>query len=199
VDRDALQSETGRWFTQPLKYLQRLIPLKDLDTFRGLDVLKWFRIITFDSTKEQQRGVALGCSRKYVSLMNGYPSMILSFSYFTEVIEEAGDTNTPPGYWGYIEYQLQRLETRLEGLHRRRGKICISSGDRKNRNGMMLLQTKVSIRSGNMSEDDGSRGLLPCCTASAPNPPPPYCQFLFSRASFDLLRFIEAPRTIHSK
>lgn len=61
--------------------------------------------------EQVERGIALGCTRKYVSLLNGSdPNLIVSFAYFSEMIEEAGDENTPPGYWEYIAYQLHRLE-----------------------------------------------------------------------------------------
>ena len=60
-----------------------------------------------------ERAVALGCSRKYVSMLNGTDSgFILSFSYFRDLIEEAGDGKTPAGYWDYLKHQLKHLETR---------------------------------------------------------------------------------------
>jgi hypothetical protein len=77
-----------------------------------------------------ERAVALGCSRKYVSMLNGTDSgLILSFSYFRDLIEEAGDGNTPAGYWDYLMPQVKRLERRgsrkmplMQSLHQRQGK-----------------------------------------------------------------------------
>jgi len=63
-------------------------------------------------SEQIERAIALGCSRKYVSLLNGTDSgLILSFSYFKDLIEEAGDQGTPAGYWDYLMPQLKRLET----------------------------------------------------------------------------------------
>jgi hypothetical protein len=60
-----------------------------------------------------ERAVALGCSRKYVSLLNGTDrGLILSFAYFKDLIEEAGAEDTPSGYWDYLMPQLKRLETK---------------------------------------------------------------------------------------
>ena len=60
-----------------------------------------------------RRGIALGCSRKYVSLLNGAESgPIQSFFYFKDLIEEAGDVNTPTGYWDYLAHELKHLESR---------------------------------------------------------------------------------------
>ena len=33
-------------------------------------------------------------------------------AYFKEMIEEASETTTPSGYWVYIDFELQRLESR---------------------------------------------------------------------------------------
>jgi len=46
-----------------------------------------------------------------VSSLNGADGgPIVSFSYFRDLIEEAGDTQTPVGYWDYVTPQLKRLE-----------------------------------------------------------------------------------------
>lgn len=65
--------------------------------------------------EQVERGIELGCTRKYVSLLNGSErQLILSFAYFREPIEEAGDEGTPAGYWDYIHSLLKRLEARWE-------------------------------------------------------------------------------------
>jgi hypothetical protein len=59
-----------------------------------------------------ERAIALGCSRKYVSLLNGTgKGFISSLSYFSDLIEEASDTETPVGYWDYLITQLRKLES----------------------------------------------------------------------------------------
>jgi len=58
-----------------------------------------------------ERAIALGCSRKYVSLLNGADTgPILSFCYFKDLIEEAGDQVTHAGYWDYLMPELKHLE-----------------------------------------------------------------------------------------
>jgi hypothetical protein len=55
------------------------------------------------SLQQIEHGIALGCSRKYVSLLNGSDSgEIKRLSYFQDVIEEAGDDSVPVGYWDYV-------------------------------------------------------------------------------------------------
>jgi hypothetical protein len=74
-----------------------------------------------DITVDQiERGIALGCSRKYVSLLNGTESgEIVSFCYFRDLIDEAGDQATTTDYWGYLKLKLKRYETQwcaMKGL-----------------------------------------------------------------------------------
>jgi hypothetical protein len=60
-----------------------------------------------------ERAIALGCSRKYVSLLNGTDSgPIVTLSYFRDLIEEAGDQETPAGYWNYLKPELEHLEAK---------------------------------------------------------------------------------------
>jgi hypothetical protein len=60
-----------------------------------------------------ERAIALGCSRKYVSLLNGTSTgSIVSLSYFRDLIEEAGDQETPTGYWDYLKPELEHLEAK---------------------------------------------------------------------------------------
>jgi hypothetical protein len=58
-----------------------------------------------------ERAIALGCCRKYVSLLNGTDSdIIFSFAYFRDVIEEVCDPEIPSGYWDYVTPELLHLE-----------------------------------------------------------------------------------------
>lgn len=63
------------------------------------------------SLEQIERAIGLGCSRKYLSWLNGTDSgYIVSFSYFRDLIEETGDQDTPAGYWDFQKLQLKRLE-----------------------------------------------------------------------------------------
>jgi len=59
-----------------------------------------------------ERAIWLGCARKYTTLLaNGAaPMPIASLSYFTAVIDEVCQTNTPESYWAYIRRQAGELE-----------------------------------------------------------------------------------------
>jgi hypothetical protein len=60
-----------------------------------------------------ERAIALGCARKYVSLLNGTDSgPIVTLSYFRDLIEEAGDQETPAGYWDYLKPELEHIEAK---------------------------------------------------------------------------------------
>jgi hypothetical protein len=55
--------------------------------------------------------IALGCCRKYVSLLNGTSSgLIFSLAYFRDLIDEVGDPEVPGGYWSYVMPELEHLE-----------------------------------------------------------------------------------------
>jgi hypothetical protein len=48
-----------------------------------------------------------------VSLLNGTDSEpILTLSYSRDLIEEAGDQETPSGYWDYLKPELVQLEAK---------------------------------------------------------------------------------------
>jgi site-specific recombinase XerD len=60
-----------------------------------------------------ERGVVLGCSRKYISLLEATESgLIHSLAYFLDPIEEAGNNETPAGYWAYLHHKLNDLEAK---------------------------------------------------------------------------------------
>jgi hypothetical protein len=62
-----------------------------------------------------ERAIALGCCRRYISLLNGTASdPIFSLSYFRDVIDEVLDPELPAGYWSYIMLELKILERKRQ-------------------------------------------------------------------------------------
>jgi hypothetical protein len=58
--------------------------------------------------------IALGCCRRYTSLLNGTASdPIFSLSYFRDVIEEVRNPELPAGYWSYIMPELVQLDQKV--------------------------------------------------------------------------------------
>jgi hypothetical protein len=64
-------------------------------------------------TLEQlEHAIALGCSRKYLSWLNGADyKPIVSLHYFADLVEEACDEDTPTGYRDYLLAKLKKLES----------------------------------------------------------------------------------------
>jgi hypothetical protein len=64
------------------------------------------------SVEQIERAILLGCSRKYVSWLNGSDSgAIVSLAYFRELIEEVGGLEMPPEFWAFQKLvQLKRYE-----------------------------------------------------------------------------------------
>lgn len=84
------------------------------------------------SIDQIQRGIALGCSRKYVSLLNGTDSgVIVSFSYFRDLIDEAGDQETSADHWGFLKLQLKRYELQWRAMERLADAKIASAADQK--------------------------------------------------------------------
>ncbi len=53
----------------------------------------------------------LGCTRKYVSWLNGQASgPIASFGYFRAIVDEVAQMDTSPEYWRYISESLDKYE-----------------------------------------------------------------------------------------
>jgi hypothetical protein len=62
-----------------------------------------------------ERAIALGCCRRYISLLNGTASdPIFSLLYFRDLIEEVRDPGLPAGYWSYIMPELEHLERKWQ-------------------------------------------------------------------------------------
>lgn len=58
-----------------------------------------------------EHAVLLGCTRKYVSWLNGQPSgPISSFGYFRSIIDEVAQMDSSPEYWRYITESLDKYE-----------------------------------------------------------------------------------------
>lgn len=80
--------------------------------------------------QQVDRGFLLGCARKYSTLLNNKSSeLIVSFSYFQNVIEEAGELQMSEDYWRYLQLRIDRMErqwlahaqaTGEEGFNKRR-------------------------------------------------------------------------------
>ena len=63
------------------------------------------------SEPQVERGFLLGCARKYSTLLNNKSNeLIVSFSYFQNVIAEAGELQTSEDYWRYLQLRLHQME-----------------------------------------------------------------------------------------
>ena len=72
------------------------------------------------SLEQLQRAIWLGCARKYVAMLNGQPPMaITSLRYFTGLIEEVGQTDTPASYWQHVQSKADQLERQWLQRHGR--------------------------------------------------------------------------------
>jgi hypothetical protein len=57
------------------------------------------------------RGFLLGCARKYATLLNSQSNaVIVTFSYFQNVIEEAGELQMSEDYWRYLQLRIDKME-----------------------------------------------------------------------------------------
>ena len=58
--------------------------------------------------QQVERGFLLGCARKYSTLLNNKSNeLIVSFSYFQSVIEEAGELQMSEDYWRYLQLRVE--------------------------------------------------------------------------------------------
>jgi hypothetical protein len=61
--------------------------------------------------QQVERGFLLGCARKYSTLLNNECNdRIVSFSYFQNVIEEAGELQMSEDYWRYLRIRTDQME-----------------------------------------------------------------------------------------
>jgi hypothetical protein len=62
--------------------------------------------------EDVEHAFLLGCTRKYVSWLNGQASgPIASFGYFRFVVDEVAQMDTSPDYWRYISESLDKCES----------------------------------------------------------------------------------------
>jgi hypothetical protein len=63
------------------------------------------------SLEQLRRAIWLGCTRKYMAMLNGQPPMpITSLRYFTGLIEEVGQSSTPDSYWQHVRLKADQFE-----------------------------------------------------------------------------------------
>ena len=61
--------------------------------------------------EDVEHAVLLGCARKYVALINHQSrDLIVSFSYFQNVIEEVRELKMSAEYWRHLQMRVDRLE-----------------------------------------------------------------------------------------
>jgi hypothetical protein len=61
--------------------------------------------------EQVERGFLLGCARKYATMLNSKSNaVIVSFSYFQNVIEEAGELKMSEDYWRYLRMRIDKME-----------------------------------------------------------------------------------------
>jgi hypothetical protein len=63
--------------------------------------------------EQVERAYLLGCTRKYVALLNrpGSP-LISSLRYFSALLQEVAESPASPGYWQHLARQVEQLERR---------------------------------------------------------------------------------------
>jgi hypothetical protein len=58
-----------------------------------------------------QRAIWLGCTRKYIAMLNGQPPMpITSLRYFAGLVDEVRQPGTPDSYWEHVRRKTAQLE-----------------------------------------------------------------------------------------
>ena len=61
--------------------------------------------------QQVERGFLLGCARKYSTLLNNKSNeLIVSFSYFQNVIEEVRELQVSADYWRYLQRRVDQME-----------------------------------------------------------------------------------------
>jgi len=79
-----------------------------------------------------ERAIALGCIRKYVTLVNhsGGPP-ITTLHYFSNLIEEVSQTPIPPGYWDYLAHRVKDFELRWRQVRPHPASETVGQTERK--------------------------------------------------------------------
>jgi hypothetical protein len=60
-----------------------------------------------------QRAIWLGCARKYLALLKGQPSMLItSLHYFSGLVEEVQASEVGDNYWLHVQRKAEQMERR---------------------------------------------------------------------------------------
>jgi hypothetical protein len=63
------------------------------------------------SIEQITRAILLGCTRKYVSMLNaGTRTPITSLQYFADIVEEVKESEIPESYWEPLRWKMTRME-----------------------------------------------------------------------------------------
>jgi hypothetical protein len=63
--------------------------------------------------EQVHRAIWLGCTRKYVAMLNGQTRQpITSLAYFVSLIEEVGQPQIPASYWDHVRRRMEEMEQR---------------------------------------------------------------------------------------
>jgi hypothetical protein len=105
-------SESKQYLARIKAFLSKLAYVQS--NFETADERTIANLLTLQVPLERiERAIALGCCRKYVSLLNGtHSGPIFRIGYFRKVIEEVRDPKFPSEYWSYVMPELQKLETK---------------------------------------------------------------------------------------
>ena len=63
------------------------------------------------SVEQVRRAIVLGCTRKYIAMLNGQGHMPIGrLRYFVSLVEEVRESSVGAGYWEYLRRRLEPLE-----------------------------------------------------------------------------------------
>jgi hypothetical protein len=115
TDRGIQPSESGRYIASIRSFLSKRACIRS--RFSAADEKFAGDLMAQDVPLERiERAIALGCCRKYVSLLNGTDNdTIFSFAYFRDLVDEVCDPEIPSGYWNYVMPELEHLEKKWIG------------------------------------------------------------------------------------
>jgi hypothetical protein len=67
--------------------------------------------------EEIEHAVSLGCARKYVTLINRQcVDLIVSFSYFQNVVEEVRELKMSAEYWRHLQMRVGQMEQQWDQM-----------------------------------------------------------------------------------
>lgn len=60
-----------------------------------------------------RRAIWLGCTRKYIAMLNGHPpAPIASLGYFIALLDEVAQVPVTDAYWDHVRQKMETLERR---------------------------------------------------------------------------------------